>query len=69
MDAFLLMTTEYNRKHNALVSEPLCVLQPNQLVLCVRPLVDVITCKQSHYISCLRCTHSRAYFALGWGKM
>jgi len=47
MDAFLLMTSEYNRKHCALVSEPFSVLRPNQLVLCVRPLVDVFTCKLS----------------------
>jgi hypothetical protein len=47
MDAFLLMTSKYNRKHYALISEPFCVLRPNQLVLCVRPLLDVVTCKQS----------------------
>jgi len=55
-DAFLFMTSEYNRKHYALVSEPSCVLRPNQLVLCVRPLVDVVTSKQSCVISGLRCT-------------
>ena len=56
MDTFLLTNSEYNRKHYALVSETFCVLRPNQFVLCVRPLVDVVTCKQSRYISCLRCT-------------